>query len=98
MLLAAAMGLAAGPILGFVQCTVLRGRVARPGRWLWANARAWAVGMPLSFLGMDRVPWTGHPLAVAVSVFAVCAATGVVVGAIHGPVLKRLVASEPSRP
>ena len=40
-----------GPILGTPQMFVLR-RYARPaGRWVLANALAWAVGMPVVFLG-----------------------------------------------
>jgi hypothetical protein len=87
MLLAAGLGLVAGPILGAAQWAVLRRQVDGAGRWLWANALAWAVGMPLVFLGMDLVPWTGHPAAVALGVYAVCGLAGLAVGAIHGRVL-----------
>ncbi len=65
--------------------------VERAGRWLWANAVAWAVGMPVIFLGMDRVPWNGHPAAIIVAMYAVCAVTGTVVGSIHGRFLLRLI-------
>ena len=61
--LAMAMGLVAGPILGAAQWSVLRRVVAHAGWWLWANAAAWAVGMPLIFAGMDLVPWTTTPHA-----------------------------------
>jgi hypothetical protein len=91
MLLAAALGLIAGPILGIAQWTVLRWHVNRAGRWLWANALAWAVGMPLIFLGMDVVPWSGHPAVLMLSIYGVCGATGLVVGAIHGRVLLQLL-------
>jgi hypothetical protein len=47
--------------------------------------------MPLTFLGMDRVPWAAVPLAVVGSIYAVCGAAGLVVGAIHGVVVVRLV-------
>ena len=90
-LLAAGLGLAAGPILGVAQWTVLRRFVNRGGRWLWANALAWAVGMPVIFLGMDRVPWNGHPLAAILSIYAICTIVGVVVGAVHGRVLVQLL-------
>lgn len=89
--LAVALGLVAGPILGLAQWTVLRGLVAHAGRWLWANALAWAVGMPLIFAGMDVVPWTLHPAVVVLVMYAVCGTTGLVVGAIHGLVLVRLL-------
>ena len=92
--LATALGLVAGPILGLAQWTVLRGVVARAGRWLWANAIAWAIGMPLVFAGMDLVPWTGHPALVAFSLYALCGITGLAVGAVHGRVLLRLLESD----
>lgn len=89
--LAAALGLVTGPVLGLAQWIVLRRYVAHAGRWLWANALAWGVGMPLIFLGMDRVPWSGPAFAVLAAIYAVCALTGLVVGAIHGPFLGRLI-------
>lgn len=89
--LAAAMGLVAGPVLGLAQWTVLRRLVAHAGRWLWANALAWAVGMPVIFAGMDLIPWSGHPVAVAAGIYAVCGAAGLAAGAIHGRVLLRLL-------
>lgn len=89
--LAVVLGLITGPILGAAQWIVLRELVRGAGRWLWANAAAWAVGMPLIFAGMDLVPWSGHPALVIVAINVVCLATGVVVGAIHGRVLMRMM-------
>jgi hypothetical protein len=89
--LAAGLGLVAGPILAAAQWTVLRRYTAHAGRWLWANAAAWAVGMPLIFLGMDRVPWNGPAPITYLAIYLVCAAAGLVVGAIHGMVLRQLV-------
>ncbi len=89
--LAMGLGFVAGPILGLAQWTVLRGLVSGAGRWLWANALAWAVGMPLIFVGMDLVPWAGPFVLVALTVYLVCGVTGLVVGAIHGRVLLRLL-------
>jgi hypothetical protein len=94
MLLAAGLGLVAGPILGIAQWTVLRHFVAHAGRWLWANALAWAVGMPLIFVGMDAVPWGGHPVVVTLPVYGICAMVGVTVGAIHGRVLVRSLSGD----
>ena len=91
ILLAAGLGLMAGPILGIAQWTVLRPLVQRAGRWLWANALVWAVGMPLIFLGMDLVPWTGQPLIAALGIYVVCAIAGAVVGVIHGSILVQLL-------
>ncbi|WP_375772557.1 hypothetical protein NR798_17255 [Archangium gephyra] len=97
--LAMALGLVTGPILGLAQWTVLRGLVTGAGRWLWANALAWAAGMPLIFMGMDLVPWDGPFVLVALALYLVCGVTGVAVGAIHGRVLLRLLQPpEPAKP
>ena len=92
-IMAAALGLVAGPILGLAQWTVLRRHVPHAIRWLWANALAWAIGMPLIFLGMDHMPWTARPVVLLVAIYALCGATGLVVGAVHGRVLVGLTQS-----
>jgi hypothetical protein len=89
--LASALGLLTGPVLGLAQWVVLQAHTPRSGRWLWANALAWAIGMPLIFLGMDYVPWTGPRSAVYLMIYAVCGAVGLVVGAIHGRILVGLM-------
>jgi hypothetical protein len=89
--LAAALGLVAGPVLGFAQWTVLRRHAAGATRWLWANAAAWAIGMPLIFLGMEYVPWTGPPAAAYLAIYGVCGAAGLAVGAVHGRFLVALL-------
>ena len=70
---------------------VLRRHVRHAAWWLGATAVAWGVGMPLISLGMDLVPWAGPPAAIGASIYVVCALAGLVVGAIHGRVLVRLV-------
>lgn len=87
--LASAMGLVVGPILGSAQWIVLRRHVPRAFRWLGANALAWSAGMPLIFLGMDFVPWTGPEIGIVLSIYIVCGLAGVVVGAVHGWFLER---------
>jgi hypothetical protein len=96
--LAVVMGAVAGPVLGVAQWTVLRRHVRHAARWLWANAAAWAVGMPLVFLGMDFVPWDGPRPLVFVTLYVVCGIAGLVVGAVHGRVLVRLVAEAAPMP
>ncbi len=91
--LACALGAVTGPVLAAAQWTVLRHHVERASQWLLANAVAWAVGMPVIFLGMDRVPWGGHPALVLPAMYLVCGVSGLVVGAIHGWALVRLVRS-----
>jgi hypothetical protein len=90
LFLAAGLGLATGPILGVAQWAILRRRVAGATSWLWANALAWALGMPVIFAGMDLVPWEGAPALKSIAIFAVCLVAGLVVGAVHGLVLLRL--------
>jgi len=87
---AVALGAVTGPILGVAQWTVLNRHVPRAGRWLWANAAAWALGMPVIFLGMDCVPWSQGLIEVAAAVYLVCGIAGLVVGAVHGRVLDAL--------
>jgi hypothetical protein len=89
--LAMVLGLVAGPILGSIQSLVLRRHTSRAGPWLWANAAAWAVGLPVIFLGMDLVPWSRGGMAAGAAIYAVCGAAGLLVGAIHGRVMLRLL-------
>ena len=95
LVLAVALGLAAGPILGGAQAWVLRDHVARAWRWLPANAAAWAVGMPLVFLVAGGVPPTLHPAAIVSLVALTLALVGAAVGAVHGAVLVRMLAEPP---
>jgi hypothetical protein len=95
LLLAAALGVVAGPLLAAFQWRSLR--KALPGKaayWLPANAAAWAVGMPIIFLGAQANEFTSNVvLIVAVVAFALLLAGGAV-GAIHGRVLLWLLSRE----
>lgn len=89
--LAASMGLVLGPILGIPQMFVLRRFAPRASRWVLANALAWAVGMPVVFFGAGAVP---NEMSVAVAIMIVgltCLAAGLIVGAVHGLFLIRLL-------
>lgn len=90
--LAVLMGLVLGVVLAFPQMLVLRRVSSRPGIWLPANALAWAVGMPLVFVGMDRVPWNGPRVLIAAGVVVTCVVVGATVGAVHGLFLRRVLA------
>ncbi len=90
LLLAAGLGLVTGPILGGAQWAVLRRHLPRSAPWLWANALAWAFGMPVIFAGMNLVPWTGTAVARVAAIYSVCLAAGLIVGAVHGVVLTRM--------
>lgn len=92
-LLAAVMGAVLGPVLAAPQWIVLRGHLVGAGHWLWANALAWAVGMPLVFFGMGAAAESTPVWRVVSIVMVTCLGTGLAVGAIHGAVLIRLTAS-----
>jgi hypothetical protein len=90
--LAAALGLALGPVLAAPQWWVLRRSVHRAGRWITANAVAWAAGMPVIFAFAGNVPADASRSLVVAMVIAACATAGAVVGAVHGTWLVRLLA------
>jgi hypothetical protein len=85
--LATVMGAALGMILGAPQCRVLRRYASGASLWMWANAAAWAVGMPLVFVGAGLSPVGASALSVAMTVVGTIAAAGASVGAIHGVAL-----------
>lgn len=82
--LAAFLGFILGPILGFAQSLVLLRQSALATKWPWANAFAWAVGMPIIFFGMQLVPWKSNFVAQFAIIILVCAIAGFVVGVIRG--------------
>jgi hypothetical protein len=96
--LALLLGAVTGPLLGLGQWLVLRRHVARAGRWIVANAVAWALGMVVIFLGMDQLPWQRGGLVVVAGVYLVCGAAGALVGVVHGRVLRALLREARSVP
>jgi hypothetical protein len=98
LLLAAALGAVTGPILAMFQWLSLRKAVsARAGYWLPANAIAWALGMPVIFLGAQISEFTSSPALIAGAVALALLAAGAIVGAIHGSVLLWLIPDRPAR-
>ena len=89
--LALVLGAVTGPVLGVGQWLVLRRHVASAGRWIAANAAAWALGMVVIFVGMDRIRWDRGGVPVALGVYLVCGIAGLVVGAVHGRGLWSLI-------
>ena len=81
--LAAAMGAVLGPILGVPQWLALRRHVRHAAWWIPANAAAWALGMPVVFIGASSAPTGGLP-GLAATGGLTAAAAGAMVGAIHG--------------
>lgn len=90
LMLAAAMGFVLGAILAAPQWRVLRRHATGAGWWVPANMLAWAVGMPLIFLGTTAIPASGVTVGVALLLLASVLAAGAAVGAVHGLVLVRL--------
>jgi len=88
--LAAAMGAVLGPILGVPQWLALRRHVRRAFWWIPANAGAWALGMPIVFVGAGSAP-PGNVFWLVATGLLTAGAAGAVVGAMHGLVLVRLV-------
>jgi hypothetical protein len=85
--LAAVMGVALGMILGAPQWRVLRRYVPGASLWVWANAAAWAVGMPVIFISAGASPAGASALSITFTVVMTIAAAGASVGAIHGAAL-----------
>lgn len=88
--LAALMGAALGPVLALFQWRVLRRHLPRAGGWIGANALAWALGMPVIFLGAHGVAAGAGSLPLqAALVAATLTLAGAAVGAVHGAWLAR---------
>jgi len=96
LLLAVGLGLVGGAVLSFAQWLVLRKKVSRANVWIPANMLAWLVGMPLIFWGIDIAGSLESMVCVAGFVAGVLLLTGLVVGAIHGAFLLRIVSNETS--
>jgi hypothetical protein len=90
--LAGGMGLLLGAILSAAQWRVLRGHARGAGGWIPANMLAWALGLPLTFVGTTSLPSDAPPTpAILIPMIAVSTlAAGAVVGAVHGIILMRL--------
>lgn len=90
--LAVGMGAVLGPFLGVPQWLVLRRHLPRAGRWVLANSVAWAAGMPMIFLATGMIGAAWSTTAIFATVAAGCLAAGLVVGAVHGLWLVRMLA------
>lgn len=91
---AAAIGLLVGPLLAVAQWHVLRRIGVGARRWIGANALAWAAGMPVIFFGMSTLPPAASWARCAATVAVASLAAGLLVGAIHGRTLKRILTVE----
>lgn len=87
---AAALGVLVGTIFGVAQWTVLRHHVAGAGRWIVANAAAWAVGIAVAFGGIGAVPSDAPLLAFIVAGMVTGAVMAVLSAIATGVTLRRL--------
>jgi hypothetical protein len=89
--LAAGLGAVAGPLLAIFQWLALRKVLRKAWLWLPANAAAWALGMPVIFLGAQANEFTSNLAAIAALVAIAIFVAGAVVGAVHGRILLTIV-------
>ena len=90
-LAAAALGVLVGAIFGVAQWTVLRHHVAGAGRWIVANAAAWAVGIAVAFGGIGAVPNDAPLVAFILAGMATGAVMALLPAFATGITLQRLV-------
>jgi NhaP-type Na+/H+ or K+/H+ antiporter len=90
-LLAAGLGMVAGPVLGIGQWWVLRKHVAHAGWWIPAQSLGWAVGMPIIFQMIDWIAPGAFTATDALLAAGMLFLAGAAVGALHGLVLVRLL-------
>jgi hypothetical protein len=83
-LLAAGLGLVAGPVLACAQWLVLRKHVRKAGWWMPANALAWACAMPLTFVVAGNFPPGGITPGFGALMVGAIFLIGGIVGAVHG--------------
>lgn len=84
---AAGMGMVLGPMLGIPQAIILVRHRVRARWWVSGNSGAWAVGMPIVFVGAGSVSRDAGLAAIAAWVVLTLLAAGAAVGAVNGAVL-----------
>ena len=87
LLLAALIGVVAGPVLATAQWWVLRRHVGRAWWWIPANSAAWVAGMVIIFAAMDLITAETTVAQFAPILLAALFIAGAAVGAVHGAVL-----------
>jgi hypothetical protein len=81
---ATALGAVMGGVLGWAQSLTMRGKVARPGRWVLANVAAWPPAMAVIFAGATNAPASWSLPQVGLLGTATGAAAGLALGAVLG--------------
>ncbi len=95
---AAALGVAMGYALGWVQARALRDRVPHPGRWVTTSALAWAPAMAVVFVGASTPSTVWSTGQVALTGALTGATAGAVLGLVSGLLMPSLLGpSTPNR-
>jgi hypothetical protein len=94
LLLAFILGAVAGALLSFAQWLVLRNKVKRSWLWIPGNMLAWAIGMPIIFLGIDLAFRMNETWQSVLIIGGAVLAVGAIVGAINGRFLVILAGEE----
>jgi hypothetical protein len=91
LLVGAALGPVVGALLGLFQWLALRRHIQNAAWWVLANAAAWTAGMILIFVATGIIQ-ENTPMVTVAATWAVSGTlAGVVVAAVHGLVLVRLL-------
>jgi hypothetical protein len=87
---AVGLGIAMGAVLGAAQAWVMHRQVPHPWRWVTANMAAWAVAMPIIFVGAGLTGADWPLAAVAASGTVTGLTTGAALGLVSGLLLPSL--------
>jgi hypothetical protein len=77
------LGMGIGGMLGFCQWLVIRNQVRYGIWWIFANAIAWSLGLPVAYLGMGAIEQKSS-IQIALTTVATGGIMGVVIGSITG--------------
>jgi hypothetical protein len=85
-----ALGLVLGAMFGVFQWIVLRKHADHAHRWIGANALAWMVALPWSYVAGSSVPASSAPIVLALVAIGTGVSMGLTVALITGLFLRRL--------
>jgi hypothetical protein len=97
LLAASALGLALGALFGAFQWIALRRHVRRGGSWIAANAIAWALALPWSFVAGGSIAAASSPVLAVSGAALAGAAMGLTVALVTGLFLRRMTRATPER-
>lgn len=88
--LASVSGALVGVLFGAAQWLVLRHAASRASLWIWANASAWAVALPLIYIAASTGPAEPSTLQVALRGVVGGLGAGLLLGAVQYPFLMHI--------